>query len=138
LTGPVERSLRWYRKQGWYAYSVSRYVTQAKRTIDFAGFADIIAYSPVLAQIVACQATTTGNQAARVSKILALESAAAWWKAGGDIQVHGWAKKGPRGKRKLWTLTITPVLGLFGKEISSDSVTPLSSFELHVSEAKTK
>ncbi len=111
MTGPVERSLRWYRKQGWYAYSVSRYVPQAKRTIDFAGFADIIAYSPALACIVACQATTTANQAARVSKILALDSASAWWKAGGDIQVHGWARKGLKGKRKLWQVTITPVLG---------------------------
>jgi len=46
-----------------------------------------------LGRIVACQATTTANQAARVAKILALESAGAWWKAGGDIQVHGWGKK---------------------------------------------
>ncbi len=109
MTGPVERSLRWYRKQGWFAFSVSRYVPQARRTIDFAGFADIIAYSPALARIVACQATTTANQAARVTKILALESASAWWKAGGDIQVHGWARKGLKGKRKLWQVTITPV-----------------------------
>jgi len=109
VTGPVERSLKWYRKQGWYAYSVSRYVSQAKRTVDFANFADIIAYSPALGCIVACQSTTTANQAARVSKILALESAGAWWKAGGDIVVHGWAKKGARGKRKLWELTVTPV-----------------------------
>jgi len=64
-----------------------------------------------LGRIVACQATTTANQAARVAKILALESAGAWWKAGGDIQVHGWGKKGLRGKRKLWQLTVTPVLG---------------------------
>ncbi len=111
MTGPVARSLAWYRKHGWFAFSVSRYVPQAKRTIDFAGFVDIIAYSPVLARIVACQSTTTAHQAARVTKILALESASAWWKAGGDIQVHGWARKGPKGKRKLWQVTITPVLG---------------------------
>jgi len=109
MKGPVARSLAWYRKQGWYAYSVSRWVPQAKRTIDFAGFADIIAYSPALGTIVACQATTTANQAARVTKILALESAGSWIKAGGHIQVHGWAKKGLKGKRKLWQLTVSPV-----------------------------
>jgi len=138
MTGPVERSLRWYRKQGWYAYSVSRYVPQAKRTVDFANFADIIAYSPVLARIVACQATTTGNQAARVAKILALESAGAWWKAGGDIQVHGWAKKGPRGKRKVWQLTVTPVLGFLDIGPNYDFVEPASTPRPRREGAKTK
>jgi len=109
LTGPVERSLRWYRKEGWFAYSVSRWVPQAKRTVDFANFADIIAYSPSLGRIVACQSTTTAHQAARVAKILALDSAVGWWKAGGDIEVHGWAKRGKRNERKLWTLTATPI-----------------------------
>ena len=110
MTGPVARSLAWYRKQGWYAYSVRRWVPQARRTIDFAGFADIIAYSPALGVIQACQSTTTSNQAARISKILALESASGWVKAGGSVVVHGWGKKGPRGKRKLWELTISPVM----------------------------
>jgi len=109
-TLPGERSLQWFRKQGWYAYSVSRWIHQAGRRIDFAGFADLIAYSPALGMIVACQATTTAHQANRLAKILSLDSAGAWMKAGGKIQVHGWAKKGERGKRKLWTLTVTPVL----------------------------
>ena len=29
-------------------------------------------------------------------------------KAGGGIAVHGWKKGGAKGKRKLWTLTVTP------------------------------
>jgi len=78
--------------------------------VDFAGFADLIAYSPSLGIIVACQATTTAHQSDRLAKILSLESAGAWMKAGGKVHVHGWAKRGPRGKRKLWTLTVTPVL----------------------------
>jgi len=109
-TLPGERSLQWFRKQGWYAYSVSRWVHQAGRRIDFAGFADLIAFSPALEIIVACQATTTAHQANRLAKILSLDSAGAWMKAGGKIQVHGWGKRGERGKRKLWTLTVTPVL----------------------------
>ena len=107
---PGQRSLEWFRKQGWYAYSVSRWVSQAGRRVDFAGFADLIAYSPSLGIIVACQATTTAHQSDRLAKILSLESAGAWMKAGGKVHVHGWAKRGPRGKRKLWTLTVTPVL----------------------------
>ena len=78
--------------------------------MDYGGFADIIAYSPALGIIVACQTTTTGHQANRLAKILSLDSAGAWMKAGGKIHVHGWSKRGPRGKRKLWTLTVTPVL----------------------------
>jgi len=109
MTGPVARSLQWYRKQGYFAYSVSRWVPQALKTIDFAGWGDIIAYSPQLRVIEACQATTTDHQAARVTKILSLESAQAWVKAGGQIVVHGWKKGGPRGQRKLWMLTVTPV-----------------------------
>lgn len=108
MTGPVARSLAWYRKHGWCAYSVSRWVPQARKTIDFAGFADIIAYHPT-GMIEACQATTTAHQAARLNKILALKPALMWLVAGGQIAVHGWAKKGPRGKRKTWQLTITPM-----------------------------
>lgn len=107
---PGQRSLEWFRKQGWYAFSTSRWVQQAGRRIDFGGFADIIAYSPALGIIVACQTTTTDHQANRLSKILSLEAASGWMKAGGKIHVHGWSKRGPRGKRKLWTLTVTPVL----------------------------
>lgn len=110
VTLPGERSLQWFRKQGWWAYSVSRWVSQAGRRIDFGGFADVIAYSPSLGIIVACQATTTAHQANRLAKILSLDSAGAWLKAGGKIHVHGWGKKGERGKRKLWRLTVTPVL----------------------------
>ncbi len=111
MTGPVERSLRWYRKNSWWAFPVSRYIPQARRTIDVAGFGDILAYSPALRVIELCQATTTANQAARLGKILALGSAEAWVKAGGQVVVHGWTKRGARNKRKLWQVTITPVLG---------------------------
>jgi hypothetical protein len=109
MTGPVARSLSWYRKHGYFAYSVSRWVAQARKTIDFAGWGDIIAYSPDLGIIEACQATTTGHQAERLGKILAMESAQGWVKAGGQIVVHGWKKGGKRGERKLWMLTVTPV-----------------------------
>ena len=32
------------------------------------------------------------------------ENLAAWIKAGGKCEWHGWAKRGPRGRRKVWTL----------------------------------
>ena len=28
-----------------------------------------------------------------------------WLAAGNGLVFHGWAKQGPRGKRKAWTLT---------------------------------
>ena len=109
MRGPVERSLRWYRAQGFYAYSVSKWVPQARKTIDFAGFGDIIAFHPQNGKVIICQATTVSNQAARVSKILSIQAAQVWVNIGQMIHVHGWAKKGPRDKRKIWQLTITPV-----------------------------
>jgi len=109
MKGPVARSLNWYRAHGFRAYSVSRWVPQARRTVDFAGFADIIAFCHERKITIACQSTTTGNQSARVKKILAFDTPKEWIDAGNQIQVHGWALKGPRGTRKLWQLTITPI-----------------------------
>ncbi len=109
MSSPVARSLQWYRSQGFLAYSVSKWIPQAKITVDFAGFADIIAYCPERKTTIACQSTTVSNQAAREKKILNLASAWAWVKVGNMIHVHGWGLKGPRGTRKLWQLTLTPI-----------------------------
>lgn len=49
------------------------------------------------------QATTTAHLTNRIDKIKASEEATKWLGLGGKILVIGWAKRGERGKRKLWT-----------------------------------
>ncbi len=45
-TSPTQRSLALLRKQGWSAYVVERWVAQARKRIDVAGFGDILAWKP--------------------------------------------------------------------------------------------
>lgn len=103
MTSPTQRTLKYLRDMGAEVDIVER---RAGRfvTKDFLGFADIIAVFP--ASIVAVQVTSHsgGNYSARRKKILAEPRALMWLRAGGLIELHGWHKKGPRGKRKLWTL----------------------------------
>ena len=45
-----------------------------------------------------------------------------WLRAGGRFQLHGWAKRGPRGKRKLWMVSRREVVLRDGSFEVSDSV----------------
>jgi hypothetical protein len=57
----------------------------------------------------AVQSITGTNVAARLAKALALPALRTWLEADCRFEVHGWWKKGRRGKRKLWVLTRRPV-----------------------------
>lgn len=103
----MQRSLAHLRKEGYVVEIVEHFNFFSKRRIDLLGFADILALKP--GEILAVQTTTRSNTASRINKIQGLAKAKAWTDAGGEIVVHGWSKKGPRGKRKLWALTETPV-----------------------------
>lgn len=104
---------------GWHTGLVERFVPQCRQTFDLFGFIDLVGISPCLhsskpysgQQLVGIQVTTTNHQADRINKILTqcLETATAWLQARGLIVVIGWAKKGPRGKAKLWTPTATMI-----------------------------
>lgn len=100
---PTARTLKLMRDDGWVAVVVERWNSFAHIRQDFAGFADVICFRPGDG-ILAVQVTTAGNVAARLAKIAAEPRAEIWRKAGGKIEVHGWAKTGERGKRKTWTL----------------------------------
>lgn len=91
------------RSLGYEAEVVEKWNPYAKIRQDFAGFADIIAYGN--GGIVAVQTTSYSNLWKRRKKILDSSKAHLWVMAGGLILLHGWSKKGPRGKRQLWTLT---------------------------------
>ncbi len=112
MPSPTSRSLAECRKRGWKAGIVERWIPQAMKRIDLFGCLDIVAIGRIDGQerIIGIQTTTVTNQAARVTKIkMDCPDIGAWFAAGGRVYVWGWAKHGPRGKRKLWTLTETEV-----------------------------
>lgn len=89
--------------------------------VDLFGCIDLIAIRPGEPPIF-CQTTTTSNQSARIDKIAGLAAAKVIVKTGAKLHVHGWGKKGPRGGRKTWQLTISEigydVDGLLTTEVS--------------------
>jgi len=105
---PTARSLAHLRKSGALAGVVERYNIFAKRRFDLFGFIDVIAVwggSP--GSTLGVQATTTENISHRLDKLRTdcEPSMTRWLEAGNRLVIHGWSRKGPRGKRKVWTLT---------------------------------
>jgi hypothetical protein len=72
---------------------------------DAFSFADLIAVHPALRGTLYVQTTSRDNQAARRQKVLEQEATLVIMKAGNMIEVHGWAKVGGRGQRKLWQVS---------------------------------
>ena len=108
-TSPTQRSLALLRKQGMTVAIVERWNAYTKTRQDLLGFADLLAIDPLNEKIILVQTTSRSNQSARCRKIFDSEHARTWLKSGGLIVVHGWAKQGPRGKRKVWGCTETPI-----------------------------
>jgi hypothetical protein len=99
----MARSLAHLRRLGYVAevveQRVHRFVTR-----DFLGVIDVLGVKPG-EPLVGVQATSTSNLAARRKKALAEPRLRTWLEAGAVFLLHGWAKRGPAGKRKLWTVT---------------------------------
>jgi hypothetical protein len=105
MSSPTARSLEWLRKNGWTADKVEQWIPKVKIRRDLFGFGDIFAFKqgcPHL--IVQATADDGGHVSDRVKKIVKEPRAKGWLESGGEVVVHGWGKKGPRGSRKLWTL----------------------------------
>jgi hypothetical protein len=71
-------------------------------TKDAFGFGDLLV---ILDRPTLVQVTTTGNLNAREKKLRAIPEHKKWLNSTGWILMHGWAKRGPRGQRRIWTLT---------------------------------
>ena len=110
---PTQRTLALLRSEGMLCEIVERWNPHARCRQDLFGFADIIALNPAElcwgCGIWAIQCTSSANMAARITKIKTecRENAMRWVIAYGRIQVIGWAKRGPRGARKVWTCNRT-------------------------------
>lgn len=124
MESPQTRSLRLLRNNGWIAETVERIIRPPRGRIirqDLYGFGDILATHPCRHGSLIVQATSTSNVQARIKKSQALDKLETWLGAGNRFAVIGWSKRGPRGKRKLWTPRIILV--------TVDSVMELDSLE---------
>lgn len=110
---PCGRSLAECKKRGWPRSKTEHWVPATAEgfkgqliTKDLFSFGDILALDgrPGVLMI---QATSAGHIENRARKIVEEcgANARAVLDAGNRISVWGWAKRGARGRRKLWTLT---------------------------------
>lgn len=108
MSSPTQRSLRHLRDNNWTAEITEHWNPFAHIRHDLFGFCDILAISPGRG-FLAVQTTSAVNFNKRVGKVKAEPKAGLWLASGGRIQVHGWSKKGPRGKRKIWQCRVLEI-----------------------------
>lgn len=104
MSSPTSRSLAYLRENEYRAFKVEHWNSFAHIRQDFAGFADILAFKKDTPGVLAIQTTSMDNVSARLKKISENEHVEEWKAAGNRVVVHGWAKRGPRGKRKVYQL----------------------------------
>ena len=114
MSTPTSRSLVECRNRGWECQVVERWCQYSRRRIDLFGCIDLIAIVPHdeilgFGSILAIQACAGASHAARRTKILAEPRMAKWLDAGGLLQIWSWAKRGARGKRKVWCLRVEAI-----------------------------
>lgn len=112
---PSARSIKHLRSKGWQVGMTEKWNPYARIRQDLWGFADAVgciaeygqdgAYPTRRLEIALFQFTSTPNMGAREAKIRASKEAAYWLACGGKIYVMGWALRGARGKRKVYTLS---------------------------------
>lgn len=133
-TSPTQRSLKLLREAGYQAAILERWNQFAHVRQDLWGFGDLIAAKASQNGSLLVQTTSTANMGARVKKILTIPEAQVWLAAGNQIIVHGWAKRGARGKRKLWECKVRPItLADFAEPmcpISDEDIPLFNEYEL--------
>lgn len=107
-TSPTQRALAECKRRGWTAQVVERWNQWAKVRQDLFGVIDIVALTDT--GILGIQACSGTDHAKRAAKIAAEPRAELWKKAGGQLVVWSFSKRGDAGARKLWTLREETVL----------------------------
>ena len=121
---PTQRSLAKLKAEGWFCAITEHYNPWARIRQDLFGFIDILCLKGDVT--LAVQTTTGDNVAARLAKIGQCQAARLWLESPTRrIAVHGWAKRGARGKRKQWTCReVEPEMGRIPTAISLQQVLP--------------
>ncbi len=104
MTSPTARTLEALRKLGCLCQVVEHWNAFSRRRIDLYGIIDVVAIRADVPGVTGIQATSTANLTARVKKALAEPALLVWLQAGNRFSCWGWAKRGKKGERKVWTL----------------------------------
>lgn len=104
-TSPTQRALAECRAREWQAQVVEYWLAPARRRVDLFGCIDILALDGAKGCL-GIQVTSGSGHSARVKKSLAEPRIKAWVAAGNRFEVWSYAKRGPVGKRKVWTLRV--------------------------------
>lgn len=103
MTSPTQRSLAKLRAEGWTCQIVERWNQYARVRQDLFNGIDIVCLKAGEPGVLGVQTTSDDNASKRVEKLNGIEALKLWVACSNRLVVHGWAKKGARGKRKLWT-----------------------------------
>lgn len=98
---PTSRSLEHLRRLGYLAAVVECWIPKINRRRDLWHFADILAVHPRDGLFLLVQTTSLSNVPSRLAKAKARPELAAWLKAGGSFEVHGWTRRGDGPKVKI-------------------------------------
>lgn len=104
---PTQRTLKHERELGRIAAVVEKWNPHARIRQDLFGWIDALSVDPKGRGVIGIQTTTQPNASARIQKAREKCSGAltVWLLAGNALKLHAWAKRGPRGQRKVWTLS---------------------------------
>lgn len=108
-TSPTQRSLKYLRDRGYTAQVVEHWNPFARRRIDLFGVLDVVAIRGDAYGVLGVQTTSGSNLAARRTKALDSDQLYIWLSSGNRFHLHGWSKRGAKGKRKLWTCRVVEV-----------------------------
>jgi hypothetical protein len=107
-TSPTQRTLAALKAEGFTAAIVEKWNPHARIRQDLFGIGDVLAIRPgELPLLVQC--TAGSCHAARVGKAIATRALSVWLLANGRFEIWSWAKRGPRGKAKVWTCRRQPL-----------------------------
>lgn len=101
MSSPTQRALADLREAGYSVAIVEKYNSFTHTRTDLFGLFDILAISDT--ETLGVQACAGASHAARRTKLLAHENLPRWNAAGRSAWVYSYAKRGARGKRKVWT-----------------------------------
>ena len=101
-TSPTQRTLAYLRKSGAVAAVVEKWNPHAGVRQDLFGFVDLIYMSKAFQCVVAVQATSGTNHAARRTKVLSIDTARQWLECGQRVEIWSWSpKKRVRGGKAI-------------------------------------
>ncbi len=106
MASPTQRTLAHCRKAQWTTQVVERWNPHARIRQDLFGCIDLLVLHGGILGVQACAGS---SHSARMKKALAEPRLKVWLLSGGRFEVWSWAKRGPRGQVKRWTLRRTSV-----------------------------